>query len=98
MSCTSAEEGQESSVGTTRPTPLPLRVGAKHSTCSGPACRRGCLPRRPGEIPADSSNPPLRTSGSAAQPADPTGGTTAAPPAQPTDPATAPTTAETHPP
>ena len=40
MSCTTTEEGQESSVGTTSPTPLPLRVGAKHSTCSGPACRR----------------------------------------------------------
>ena len=25
-----------SNVGTTRPTPLPLLVGAKHSTCSGP--------------------------------------------------------------
>lgn len=27
-------------IGTTRPTPLPLRVGAKHSTCSGPSWRR----------------------------------------------------------
>ena len=26
--------------GTTRPTPLPDRVGAKHSTCSGPSWRR----------------------------------------------------------
>ena len=32
--------GQVSSDGTTRPTPLPLRVGAKHSTCSGPSWRR----------------------------------------------------------
>ena len=40
MSWTIAEPGQVSSVGTTRPTPLPLRVGAKHSTCSGPSWRR----------------------------------------------------------
>ena len=26
--------------GTTNPTPLPLRVGAKHNTCSGPSWRR----------------------------------------------------------
>ena len=32
--------GQVSRVGTTRPTPLPERVGAKHMTCSGPSCRR----------------------------------------------------------
>ena len=35
-----ADAGQVSSVGTTRPTPLPDRVGAKHSTCSGPSWRR----------------------------------------------------------
>jgi hypothetical protein len=29
MSCTIADPGQVSNVGTTRPTPLPLRVGAK---------------------------------------------------------------------
>src|SRR5579875_3468987 len=40
MSWTIAEPGQVSSVGTTRPTPLPERVGAKHSTCSGPWWRR----------------------------------------------------------
>lgn len=40
MSWTTAELGQVSSDGTTRPTPLPERVGAKHSTCSGPSWRR----------------------------------------------------------
>jgi hypothetical protein len=35
-----ADSGQVKSVGTTRPTPLPLRVGAKQSTCSGPSWRR----------------------------------------------------------
>ena len=40
MSWTIADSGQVRSVGTTRPTPLPDRVGAKHSTCSGPSCRR----------------------------------------------------------
>ena len=40
MSWTIAEPGQVSSVGTTRPTPLPDRVGAKQSTCSGPSWRR----------------------------------------------------------
>ena len=30
----------DSSVGTTRPTPLPERVGANASTCSGPSWRR----------------------------------------------------------
>jgi hypothetical protein len=35
MSWTIAEPGQVSKVGTTRPTPLPERVGAKHKTCSG---------------------------------------------------------------
>jgi hypothetical protein len=32
--------GQESRVGTTRPTPLPERVGAYVRTCSGPLWRR----------------------------------------------------------
>ena len=40
MSWTMQLPGQVNSVGTTRPTPLPDRVGAKHSTCSGPSCRR----------------------------------------------------------
>ena len=35
-----ADAGHVSSVGTTSPTPLPLRVGAKHRTCSGPSWRR----------------------------------------------------------
>src|SRR5262249_37953738 len=35
MSWTIAEPGQVSSVGTTGPTPLPLRVGAKQRICSG---------------------------------------------------------------
>ena len=35
-----ADAGHVSSVGTTNPTPLPLRVGAKHRTCSGPSWRR----------------------------------------------------------
>jgi len=35
-----AEPVQESSVGTTRPMPLPERVGAKAITCSGPSWRR----------------------------------------------------------
>ena len=34
MSWTIAEPGQVSRLGITRPTPLPERVGAKHSTCS----------------------------------------------------------------
>ena len=37
---TIADPGQVRRVGTTRPTPLPLLVGAKHSTCSGPSWRR----------------------------------------------------------
>jgi hypothetical protein len=37
MSCTMQLPGHVSRVGTTRPTPLPDRVGAKHSTCSGPS-------------------------------------------------------------
>jgi len=37
MSWTMQLPGQVRSEGTTRPTPLPLRVGAKHSTCSGPS-------------------------------------------------------------
>ncbi|MGX1345835.1 hypothetical protein AB7M73_011095 [Bradyrhizobium japonicum] len=40
MSCTMAEPGQASNEGTTKPTPLPDRVGAKHKTCSGPSWRR----------------------------------------------------------
>src|SRR5713101_3754789 len=44
--------GQVSSVGTTKPTPLPLRVGAKHSTCSGPSWRRYSRPNRPSTTPA----------------------------------------------
>ena len=40
MSWTTAEPVQVSSVGTTRPTPLPERVGAKAMTCSGPSWRR----------------------------------------------------------
>jgi len=32
--------GQVSSDGTTKPVPLPDRVGAKHNTCSGPSWRR----------------------------------------------------------
>src|SRR3546814_4488502 len=40
MSWMTADAGQDSSVGTTRPTPLPERVGAKVRTCSGPSWRR----------------------------------------------------------
>lgn len=40
MSWTMQLPGHVSSVGTTSPTPLPLRVGAKHKTCSGPSWRR----------------------------------------------------------
>ena len=40
MSWMTAEPGQVSSVGSTRPTPLPERVGATASTCSGPSWRR----------------------------------------------------------
>ncbi len=35
MSFAIADPGQVSSDGMTRPTPLPLRVGAKHKICSG---------------------------------------------------------------
>ena len=40
MSWTTAEPGQVNRVGSTRPTPLPERVGATASTCSGPSWRR----------------------------------------------------------
>src|SRR4051794_36057745 len=40
MSYTTADSSHASSVGITRPTPLPDRVGANASTCSGPLCRR----------------------------------------------------------
>src|SRR3546814_6356331 len=45
MSWMTVEAGQDSSVGTTRPTPLPERVGAKAKTCSGPSWRRYCSSR-----------------------------------------------------
>src|SRR5258706_10316987 len=63
--------GQVSSVGTTKPTPLPLRVGAKHSTCSGPSWRRYSRPNRPSTTPAGPSNPAARTSRGVAQRAVP---------------------------
>ena len=53
--------GQVSRVGTTRPTPLPERVGAKAITCSGPSCRRCCVPWRPRKMPAGSSSPALQS-------------------------------------
>jgi transposase-like protein len=37
MSWMTSVQGQDRSVGTTRPTPLPERVGAKAITCSGPS-------------------------------------------------------------
>ena len=40
MSWMTAEPVQVSSVGSTRPTPLPERVGATARTCSGPSWRR----------------------------------------------------------
>ena len=40
MSWMTAEPGQVMRVGTTRPTPLPERVGATANTCSGPSWRR----------------------------------------------------------
>ena len=40
MSWMTADSFQLSSVGTTRPTPLPERVGATAITCSGPSWRR----------------------------------------------------------
>ena len=40
MSWITAEPGQVRRVGTTSPTPLPERVGAKAMTWSGPSCRR----------------------------------------------------------
>src|SRR3546814_19014602 len=40
MSWITAEPCQDSSVGTTKPTPLPERVGAKAITCSGPSWRK----------------------------------------------------------
>lgn len=40
ISWTTVEPVQPSSVGTTSPTPLPERVGAKAMTCSGPSWRR----------------------------------------------------------
>src|SRR5216684_3253781 len=52
MSWTMAEPGQVKSDGTTSPTPLPERVGAKHSTCSGPSWRRYACPWRPSTTPA----------------------------------------------
>src|SRR3546814_6806305 len=48
MSWMTADAGQLKSVGTTRPTPLPERVGAKVRICSGPSWRRywrSCWPR-----------------------------------------------------
>lgn len=40
MSSTILEPSQARSVGRIRPAPLPERVGAKTSKCSGPLCRR----------------------------------------------------------
>src|SRR3546814_4916263 len=51
MSWTTTLPVQDSSEGTTSPTPLPLRVGAKAMTCSGPSWRRYSLPWRPRNTP-----------------------------------------------
>src|SRR3954454_15153124 len=40
MSYTTIDSSHASRVGITRPTPLPDRVGANASKCSGPLCRR----------------------------------------------------------
>ena len=71
MSWTMTLSVQESRVGTTRPTPLPLRVGAKASTCSGPSWRRTCLSHRPRRMPAGSNSPAARMSRKLAQRAEP---------------------------
>src|SRR6185312_10764736 len=52
----STDSGQVKRVGTTRPAPLPDRVGANAMMCSGPSCRRYRRPvgvsRRPRKGPA----------------------------------------------
>jgi uncharacterized protein len=59
--------GQVSSVGTTRPTPLPDLVGAKQSTCSGPSWRRYSWRHRPSITPSWLRRPACRTSDVSAQ-------------------------------
>ncbi|MNF53870.1 hypothetical protein D3C84_352770 [compost metagenome] len=71
MSWMTAEAGQASRVGTTRPTPLPERVGAKASTCSGPSWRRYCSSNWPRNTPAGRVSPAWRISSASAQRAEP---------------------------
>src|SRR5690606_31086535 len=71
MSWITAEAGQDKRVGTTRPTPLPERVGAKVNTCSGPSWRRylsSCWPRK---TPASPTSPARWISAGSAQRAEP---------------------------
>ncbi len=62
---------QDSSVGTTNPTPLPERVGANAMTCSGPSWRRYLPPRLPSSTPTSLCNPAASTSRPLAHRADP---------------------------
>src|SRR3546814_15197245 len=71
MSWTTVDPVQLSSVGTTRPTPLPERVGAKDMTCSGPSWRRYWLPMRPSATPVLPNRPAAATSFRVAQRAEP---------------------------
>src|SRR3546814_1291839 len=60
-----------SDLGTTRPTPLPERVGAKQRICSGPSWRRYSRSILPSTTPSSPSSPAALTSSSPAQRADP---------------------------
>src|SRR3546814_14859639 len=97
MSWTMAEPGQVRSEGTTRPTPLPERVGAKQRICSGPSWRRYSRPILPSTTPSSPSSPAALTSPSPPPPPAPSGAPLLASRAPPTHLPPAPATAITPP-
>src|SRR3546814_8391695 len=60
MSRTRQLSVHDSSVGTTRLTPLPERVGAKAMTCSGPSCRSTFTRIEPFQPPTTTPTLPIR--------------------------------------
>src|SRR3546814_20053133 len=87
MSWTTTLPVQDSSEGTTSPTPLPLRVGATAMTCSGPAWRRYSLPWRTRNRPVNRNRPARAISQPFAHTELPQGETVRLRLARPTDPA-----------
>src|SRR3546814_15428977 len=74
MSWMTADAGQDSRVGTTRPTPLPERVGAKVRTCSGPSWRRYWGQGWPRKTPDGCGRAGVRRAYAVAKRAEPEGG------------------------